>query len=893
MLLVTVLKRLLKQNNFIMKLLRTVARIVLISILACQATPSFAGGPVIKTPASFFGFQPGSDGQLFNYEELISYLRELEKVSPRIKLEEIGTSPMGKTMYIAFLSGEDNIAKLSEYKDINRELALDPDLEESKRSHYFSEGKVFVLATLSMHSTEVGPTQAAPLIAYDLVTTTDERKLSWLKNVVFMMVPNHNPDGMNMVVDYYKKHRGTKYDGASLPGVYHKYVGHNNNRDFVNLSQEDTKAIASIYNQTWFPQVMVEKHQMGSTGVRYFVPPNHDPIAENIPAGIFSWAGLFGQNMANDMTVAGQAGVAQHYLFDNYWPGSTETCIWKNVIGFLTEAASVRTASPVYIEPNELQVGGKGLSEYKKSVNMLLPWEGGWWRLADIVEYEITSTMSILKTASLYREEILRFRNDICREMVETGRSQPPYYYIFPREQHDAGELVKMVALLKEHGVEVYHLEKAMVIDDIAYRTGDLVVPLAQPFRAFIKEVLEKQEFPERHYTPGGELIRPYDITSWSLPLHRNVKSFEVNTREPELEKNISLITGKYSMAVPLIEKQGSILLPVNYNESFRTAFAAVEMGIEVTRLSEDFKLEGKELKRGSFMISLEGKTRDKARELLGTLDFPVIPLPADVKPETEKMKIPRIALVESWFHDMDAGWTRFIFDTYQIPYKVLRPNDAAGADISKNFDVIIFPDLDKNLLMEGKYKRGEDYYQGNYHPDYAKGLGKEGMEALMTFIDNGGMIISWGRSAGLFEGTLKISRGKETEEFNLPFRDISEDLVKKGLYVPGSLLKVNVINDHPLTLGMPSQTGLFSRGRPVFSTTIPGFDMDRRVIASYPEKEILMSGYAAGEKHIGNNGAMLWMKKGDGQFVLFGFNPQFRASTQATYKLLFNAILL
>ncbi|MCA1746465.1 MAG: hypothetical protein LC655_02115, partial [Bacteroidales bacterium] len=447
--------------------------------------------------------------------------------------------------------------------------------------------------------------------------------------------------------------------------VYHKYVGHDNNRDFVILSQEDTKAIAAIYNQTWFPQVMVEKHQMGSTGVRYFVPPNHDPIAENISAGIFSWSGLFGQNMAKDMTVAGQAGVAQHYLFDNYWPGSTETCIWKNVIGMLTEAASVRTASPVYIEPNELKVGGKGLSEYKKSVNMLLPWEGGWWRLGDIVDYEIVSTMSILKTASLYREEILRFRNDICREMVETGRTEPPFYYLFPREQHDAGELVKMVALLQEHGVNVYHLNKDLVIEDIAYRAGDLVVPLAQPFRAFIKEVLEAQEFPERHYTPGGDLIKPYDITSWSLPLHRNVKSFEVNRRFPELETNISLISEIFSMAPSVIEREGKVILPVDYNESYKAAFAAHQKGIEVERLSENMKFDGKELKEGSFVISLEGKTEDMARELIESLNFPVIQIPGDLVLESEKMKVPEIALVETWFHDMDAGWTRFVFDTY------------------------------------------------------------------------------------------------------------------------------------------------------------------------------------------------------------------------------------
>ncbi len=194
---------------------------------------------------------------------------------------------------------------------------------------------------------------------------------------------------------------------------------------------------------------------------------------------------------------------------------------------------------------------------------------------------------------------------------------------------------------------------------------------------------------------------------------------------------------------------------------------------------------------------------------------------------------------------------------------------------------------------MEGKRKSGEDYYQGNYHPDYTKGLGKEGMEALMTFIDKGGLIISWGESTALFEGTMKIKRGDVSEEFNLPFKDVSAGMVKAGLYVPGSLLKIDLVQGHPLTLGMPAQTGVFSRGKPVFRTSIPGFDMDRRVIASYPEKDVLLSGYAANEEKIGKGGAMIWMKKGDGQLVLFGFNPQFRASTQSSFKLLFNSILL
>ncbi len=842
-------------------------------------------------PADFFGFEPGSDRNLFSYEQLIEYFQKLDGESDRIYLEEIGASPMGRPMYIAFISSAENISKLEELKKINRELALNPNLKKEELQGMIRDGKAFVLATLSMHSSEVAPSQAAPLIAWDFATTNDPKKEEWLSNVVYMMVPNHNPDGMDLIVENYLKYKGTKYEGASLPAVYHKYVGHDNNRDFVILSQEDSKAIDRIFSQTWFPQVMVEKHQMGSTGPRYFVPPNHDPIAENIPAGIFHWCGVFGQHMATDMTADGLAGVAQHWAFDNYWPGSTETCIWKNVIGFLTEAASVQTATPIYVEPTELRVGGKGLSEYKKSSNMLQPWEGGWWRLGDIVQYEISSTTSIIKTASLYREDILAFRNRMCREQVALGKSEAPYYYIMPKKQHDLGELVNLVNLMKEHGVEVYTLNEQVVLEGKIYKEGDVVIPLAQSYRPFIKEVMETQEFPERHYTPGGELIKPYDITSWSLPLHRFVASEEIDVRSKELEGNLSLVEGHYDLKGEELNAT-SMVLPVSANESFRAVFRALEKGMKVERLQAKTEVAGISYGAGSFIVH-QGSKKEEWGKLIELLPFQPGELLDKRALATTAVEMPRIALVETFFHDMDAGWTRFLFDSYHIPFTVLHPGDFAKSDLAGKFDVILFPDTDKDILMTGKRKSSGNYYMGSYHPDYVKGIDKEGMEKLMTFSDGGGSIISWGQSARLFEGMLKIKKGDVEEEFSLPFRDLSPDLAKGGLYVPGSLVKVNLIEDHPLTLGMPSSIGVFSRGRPVFTTSVPKFDMDRRVIGVYPEKDILISGYASGEEKMGNRAAMIWMKKGKGQFVLFGFGPQFRTSTQASYKLLFNAILL
>ncbi|HSG27254.1 MAG TPA: M14 family metallopeptidase, partial [Candidatus Krumholzibacterium sp.] len=758
------------------------------------------------------------------------------------------------------------------------------------------------LATLSMHSTEVGPSQSAPLIAYDLATSADPEVNAWLDDVVYMMVPCHNPDGMDMVVEHHRKYKGTKYEGSRMPGIYHKYVGHDNNRDFVALTQSDTRAISRITSLDWFPQVMVEKHQMGSSGVRYFVPPNHDPIAENIDARLWNWIGIFGSNMMKDMTEAGLAGIAQHYLFDEYWPGSTGTCGWKNVITFLTEAASVQGAKPIYIEPSELSVHGKGLSEYKKSINMPLPWDGGWWRLSDIIDYEIGSTMSVIKTASTHKADILRLRNELCRSEIRKGQTEPPYYFIIPsgrERQTDLSEMNGIVELLTEHGIKVCEAGSSMVTSDgLIVEEGDIVVPMAQPFRSFAKEVMERQEFPLRHYSPDGEMIRPYDITSWSLPLHRGVISRQVDKREPGLEAVLVELERPRRVSSVGAEKPHVAVLDPRDNANYMTAFRLIREGFDVRRSGETITVGNADMPAGSFVVFAGSRGKDLAGSLEGARgNFVTAGEGEEGIPEKDglvSLSLPRIAVVETYYHDMDAGWTRYLLDFYGLPFETIRPHEIEERDIEDDFDLMIFPDNDVSILVDGKYKGERGYYSSSMPPGYDRGMGKKGKGRLVRFIDGGGTVLAWGRSCELFTGELSLGKNEDdAEEFTLPFRDISDELVKEGLYCPGSLLRLRLAAGHPLTYGMPEEAGVFTRGRPVFRTSVPSMDMDRRVIATYPEKDLLLSGFGEKLETAGGKAAMVWMRKNKGQLIVYGFNPQFRASTPGTYKLLFNAVLL
>ena len=873
--------------------MRSFSQLALSMILVFACTVLIPGHGIsqssVPKPEEHFGFVPGADRMLFDYEEMISYFVKLDEVSPMIRLVENGMSPMGKKMYILFISSEENIRNLDKLRGINRELALNPTLSEKKRAEYIRDGRVFFMATLSMHSTEVAPAQAAPLIAYKLITSTEPAIKKYIDDVVYMMIPNQNPDGMDLVVENYKKYKDTKYEGASLPGVYHKYVGHDNNRDYVSLTQSDTRAVARVYNLDWFPQVMIEKHQMGSTGIRYFVPPAHDPIAENVDAELWTWTGTFGTNMLRDLTNEGLTGVGQKTIYDDYWPGSTETCLWKNVIGMLTEAASAKEASPIYIEPGELQASGKGLSEYEKSINFPLPWPGGWWRLGDIVKLEIASTFSIIKTASLLKNDILKFRNDICKREVEKGRTQSPYYYVIPREQDDQSEFISLVELMKEHGINTFRLKKDYTLNGINLKQGDIVYPLAQPFRAFIKEVLEKQEFPVRHYTPGGAIIRPYDITSWSLPLHRGLVSHEIKVRDDAFEALLDPLPENW-FSFRSTNKYPAIF-PVTGNGSFKAAFIALQNGLKVGRLSQEVQIHGKSYGKGSFVI--QGNDENLLKSIIKeSLIEPGFADDAGRLAMTEVI-MPRIALVETYFSDMDAGWTRYLFDTYKLPYTIIHPDEFEKTDFIKDFDIVILSNSGKTLLLNGKPGTETNYYMSNYHPDFQKGMGKKGLEKLLIFVNQGGKVISWGQSTDLFTGMLETTTGDVREEFSFPFTNVADQAQKNGLFIPGSWVRLKLKKDHPLSYGMPSETGIFYRGQPLFTTSIPRFDMDRRVIGVFPEKEILISGYVEKEEEMTEKAALIWIKKGKGQVILYAFNPQFRASTQATYKLLFNAFFL
>jgi hypothetical protein len=327
--------------------------------------------------------------------------------------------------------------------------------------------------------------------------------------------------------------------------------------------------------------------------------------------------------------------------------------------------------------------------------------------------------------------------------------------------------------------------------------------------------------------------------------------------------------------------------------------------GLAVSRFNHPFGPTGNQQPSGSFLI-FAGKDADELRGIVAKTPVTPLVLESEITVATQPVRLPRVALVETYFHDMDAGWTRYLFDTYGIGYTVLHPADFDSVDLSADFDVIVFPGASKDVLTKGKYKRGDRYMAPDYPPDFTKPISKKGLGELTAFIEGGGRVVSWGGSTALFTDGLaaplpsdagKKNGGKgesgQGETIDLPVRDITNQLREDGVFVPGAFLAMDFLPEHPMTWGMPTKGGVFSRGTPVFATSIPSQDTDRRVVAVYPERELLLSGYMEGEDALEGRPAAVWVRAGKGQIALFGFWPQFRGSVPATFKLVFNALLL
>ncbi len=642
------------------------------------------------SPEQHFGHRMGADRTVLDWDRVVSYFRLLEEKSPRVKFLEYGKSTEGRPMIAAVISAPDTLRNLEKYLDIQRRLADPRVTSPDQAARLAGEGKTVVLITCSVHATEVASTHTAIELAHRLATAQDARALRVLDNVILVLAPSINPDGLDLVTAWYRRTLGTPFEGASPPELYQKYVGHDNNRDWYFFTQAENRAVIEKLHNVFRPQIVYDVHQMGMFGARMFVPPWLDPIEPNIDPLIAQLCNMVGMNMAADLTAAGRKGVVVNAIYD-YWTPARHYQSYHGGLRILSESASVRIATPVDIDPAKIATQGTGYSPRESSWNHLEPWLGGRWTLRDIVTDQLIAMESLLETAAARREMFLRAFYDIQRR---AATRTSPYAFVIPAQQADPGAARRLLETMDFAMVEVERAGAPFRANGREFPAGSYVIRMQQPYSSFAKTLLERQRYPDLRQYPGGPPKRPYDVTAHTLPLLLGV---EVETVEAAFEAKLERVREFRFPARGLAASD---------SDSWRTVTAAWRENRPVFRHA----------RTGEFAIG------------------------AAPSGEFLPLKEPRIALYKPFVPSMDEGWTRWILEHFGWRYVPALNADIRAGRLRERFDVIVFADMGAGVIENG-------HGRNSMPEEFTGGLGPEGAAALKEFLAEGGRILFFNRS--------------------------------------------------------------------------------------------------------------------------------------------------
>ncbi len=873
-------------------------RLIAIVVTILFASAAFAGAQTkhITSPAEAFGFEPGTDRKLADWTQLVDYFQKLGKESNRIHFEEIGKTTEGRPYIAVTISSANTIAHLDHYKEIQRKLA-DPRITTPEQAKQLeAEDKTVIVVTCNIHSTEIASSQSSTEFAYKLATGDTPEIRNILNNVIVVLIPSQNPDGEQIVTDWYKKYLGTPYEGSNPVILWHHYTGHDDNRDWATFTQVETRLAVKLINE-WHPQILYDLHQQGEDAARIYLPPFVDPFDPNIDPLLISSIDALGANTALEISSSGKKGVLSYGVYD-FWSPLRDYIAYHNGLRILTESASADIATPVNI-PFERLARGIGYDAKVASWNFPDPWKGGEWHLGDIVDYQIAAFFSIANSAAVYRE---RFLSNFYQIGVNAlHHSDWPYAYVVPADQDDAAATARLINTLRIGAVEVEQAKSDFDAGGNHYAKGSYIIRLAQPYGSFAKTLLEIQHYPNIAQYPGGPLQRPYDVTAQTLPLLFGVKAIVVNDQFSADASEVDRVQptpGRFEKCA----NGNGYLIGDHTNSSLYALFDLLKQGVNVYRLT------GAGEEPGTIYVPAQAGINEKLEAL--AKEYPVEIHAATTIPTGSalQVKLPRIGLYQSWVPSMDEGWTRFIFDQNGIPYTRVVDADIRKGNLNDRFDVIVIPDNAPRAITTGRGGFGEGFgnepgsptqppsgeasardsragqgpRQGGENrgpkipPEFTGGLGDDGIAALKAFTDNGGTIVALNHAS-------QVYAQKNSERVS----DASASFDRKAFYIPGSILEISVDTSNPIAFGSTPTVPIFYENGPVFHVS-----GDAQSVASFTTDKPLLSGWIQGGELLKGTSVAAVEPEGKGRLILFGFRPQYRAISEVTYKFLFNSLL-
>jgi len=828
--------------------------------------------PEVPTPEEYFGFRMGTDGHLARWDRMVEYYRMLGEASDRVRVWEMGETTLGNPFLSLIVTAPENHARLDEYQAMNALLTDPRGASEAAIESAIRDGKAVIVQSLCLHSTEVAAGQTAVELAYDLVTRDDEEVQRIMDETIGIMIPCLNPDGQIMVADWVDETRGTEYQGAGLPSLYHHYIGHDNNRDAFMQNSIESVYGAQILFREWVPQAYVDHHQMGGYTARMSLPPYAEPIRPSGDPIVWREMAWYGAHMAYKMEEENLEGAVGAAIYSGWGHmGFHWITPFHNIAGMLTEAASADLAWPLYVHPEQLG-GSRQLPEYEEQTTFPSPWPGGWWTVRDIVDRQKVAFMATLDIAAKNREMVLRNAYLKAKRQTERGAEGQVKAFVIPADQHDPLTMMHMVNKLLGQGVEVQRASSEFTHEGRVYGAGTYVVSMAQPKRGVIRWLLGQTNYPDNTYTrtAQGDPIRPYDMSGDVMAEFMGVR---VDPVHAPVTAPLTLLSEDVSPRGQVAAGASGYRLDGRQNAAFRAVNVLWNQGVSVRRAETTMG----EVRAGDFLVDAGAPARILSEVATNTgVDF--LALEGDASTMGRPLERLRVGMYQRYMGgNMDEGWTRWLLEDFEFPYTSVFDADLTADNLTSNYDVIILPDDNLDAMTGEAYGDRSDV-----PPQYRSGFGEAGVDALEAFVESGGTLVTFARA-----GDLPI------EEFELPVRDVTDDVPTRDFYSPGSTLKITVDNTNPLAFGMPEQAlATFLASNQVYEVTGRGNAERVQRIASYVDRDLLQSGWLLGEDVIASRAAVVSVDHGEGQVVLIGFRAQHRAQAHGTFKLVFNALV-
>ena len=892
----------------------------------------------ITSPKEFFGHNIGDDYFLATYDQFMAYWHKIDAESDRMRVFEIGKTAEGRPQLAAIVTAPANFAKLDRYKEIARRLALAEGIDSTQARALAKEGKAVVWIDGGLHATEVLGSHQLIETSYQFVSRADEETMRILNDVIIVFV-QANPDGMQLASTWYMGEPDTLKRNLAIPRLYQKYIGHDNNRDFYMSAQPETQNMNHQLYWEWFPQIMYNHHQTGPAGSVMFAPPFRDPHNPHFDRLIVSGLDLVGAAMHNRFIAENKGGVVMRRgaNYSTWWNGGLRTTVYfHNMIGLLTETIGNPTPIRIPLIPNRQE----------PTADMILPIEPQEWHFRQSIDYSVTANYAVLDMAQRYREtflydiwrmgmnsiergkrdswtvsgplvDTLRAAADSARRVAQAGNQagqggggggfgappaptelynrifrdparRDPRAYVLPASQSDFPTATKFINTLRHVGVTVERATRDFTIGGKTYPAGSYVVPMAQAFRPHVLDMFEPQEHPNDFAYPGAPPTRPYDNAGYTLAYQMGVQFDRILDNYTCPCERITGMAAAPAATVASASGANGFVLSPKQNDAFIAVSRLLKGNAQVSRLTAPFSAGGKTYAAGSFYVPASGNAaqvvQTAARELGIRVDG-VTSRPSSLA----AVKMPRIALWDTYGGSMPSGWTRWLMEQFELPFTVVYPQEINAGNLRAKYDVLILPD---GAIQNPRGGFGGFGGQRN-PPDSLRFMGgrvaDNSVPMIKAFLEAGGEVLTIGSSTrlgymlGLPVKDALVEKTASGEERELP---------AEKFYIPGSVLRVAVDTTASIAWGSGRNVDVMFDDSPAFRLDNDAASRGVRAIAWYDSPKPLRSGWAWGQESLNGTAAIVEAKVGQGNLYMYGPEILFRAQPHGTFRFFFNALL-